>query len=686
MVAFKRFFQADRGHSSCLEEPATHIGNGHPSMSPNLKGAQHHFHTIERQFELMHDQLQAGPQSPRSQAAPSRGSSRLMDRAPRHVDLVEALFSSHRYHMQSTASLSPISPYNEDIAERNMATFLQTSPPKKKIYSRIISALYQEDVADRNIARSNSPRPVSRSKSIRSRGRSFQSFTRGRSGSASRSRSRVTEISIAPTCSNETPLRQQRSTPILSSQRPYDGVSRASSTSPERHLGVPPAHKQGDTWRNAPLPDSPTLPMTMRRKGDTNENQPTPTQSSRSSTPLSQRPAMTPRSGSKKNVRDLSINTELAARGGSSAKIAHRAIQPPTPTSVEMKQNPSIAEVMNSPLPPGTPMSISSSSPKVAEIMDMFRQAYASTQPVPTHPTFETLQEAIVREINSHEAFQRVPVPNPGPPFTPSPIQLSFDSSSPSAARTLSLKRPSFKKPRRDSDARRSISTSVPSKVFRRASSSDLSSPSRRRRHTDAPPPSPGLLLHDQNPNPAPVTTYMDILLRSQKSSSLSFSSTTTRDHHHHPPPPPPPRVPTLTHSHSSIQTTISSHGAPDIPTAASPSVFCMRAHTSASSSSDSHPSLSLDDDSDEEVIQLPSVGVPHVQIHAVDENNVAYLAENTSPQNAYRLMNWPRKLPGRSVSLRGDLDACRRQGQVSVSQRQRQRPVVRGVRSVESY
>ncbi|EAU37306.1 predicted protein [Aspergillus terreus NIH2624] len=733
MVAFKRFFQAEKSPSGSPGGDTRAGSLRHVSLpssksgsikSARSRGVEQQFHKIEKQFEVMHDQLQARPMSPRSQAAPSRGSSRLTERTPRHVDLLDALFSSHRYHMQSTTSLSPTTPYNEDIAERNMTQFLQCPPqpppPKKNVYSRLVSALYQEDVADRNISRNKSFRSLSRRKSGRSRGRSFQStsqYSPDSPGSRPRSRADENQASTAPlgrapsskgssaepveaitasrqTTPNGSPLRQQRSAPMLLSEQQHE-PKRVTS---EPTLQVPPSYKQGKRWSNTPLPDSPTLPMMVRRDADPNENQPVQETQSKttrnqntSPTPQSHRPPMAPRSGSKKNVRDLSIDTELASRGHST-KIGHRAIQPPTPSNYEMKQTPNIAEVMNSPLPAATPTSLSPLPPtdqKIAEIMDMFRQAYSSTQAVTPHPTFETLQDAIIREINSHEAFQRVPVPNQGPPFTPSPTQACFDraasgakSPAPGSTRTLSLKdsqlsklirRGSFKKHRGGSEANRSISTSVPSKVLRRPS--EATTPTRRR-HTDAPPPSPGFfdsMVPQEAPREEPVT-YMDILLRSQKSAP-GFPSRPN-------PVPEPPK--NLGHSHS--LGTVSLHSASDA--AASPSVYYMRAQTSASSS-DSHPSFSVDD-SDEEVIQLPSVGIPHVQIQGVDENNVTYIAENTTPQNAYRLMNWPQKAR-RSVSLRGHVPAAhenrhQHQHHSSRPSSKDSRNVVRGARSVESY
>lgn len=616
------------------------------SMPPE---GENRFQQIEQQFEMMHDQLQSQQLSPYSHAPPSRGSTRPKERNPRHVDLLDALFSSHRYHIQSTTALSPITPYNEDIAERNMTRFLQEQPRKKSMCTRLLSVLYQEDVAERNMTKSRR-----RSRSL-SRTRLGQSRSQGSSGSKAGNNQgmelnspeitsplsmndadRQAASSKERTSSGRSSLRHQKSAPNLSAERTSQG---AAESKPSGHLGVPPAHKQGDTWTNTPLPDSPTIPLAMRQDKNMNENQsihnrkPSSNRGSGSLRPsLNRSPLITPRLGSKKNVRDLSINTELAARGRPAAKISHRAIQPPTPDTVD-KQNPSIAEVMNSPLPAGTPTTISPlppSNPKVAEIMDMFRQAYSTSQTITPHPTFETLQDAIIREINSHEAFQRVPPPEQGPPFTP---QETFEQT-PSTKRTPGygrsrsgslkdgqisklIRRSSFKSHSRSksSETRKIISTSVSPKIF-------------RRRHTDAPPPSPGFLETAEITEDDRVeqTTYMDLLLRSEKSSNPGSERQTNMDE-------------------SLIDSQALSPFSPPRMSERSktaPSVLHLRAQRSASSS-ESWDSFSADD-SDEEVIQLPSVDIPYVQIEGVDESSVSYVTGKTTPQDAYRLMNWPRK------------------------------------------
>ncbi|KAE8147611.1 hypothetical protein BDV25DRAFT_159997 [Aspergillus avenaceus] len=663
MVALRRLFHAGKSPSA-QPDNVTHTSNtsecDQPSGIKTLQSleADHSYQRIERQFEAMHEQLQARPLSARSQIPPSRASSRTTTtttRNARHVDLLEALFSSHRYHIQSAQTLSPISPYNEDIAERNMTRFLQGQSGKKNMYSRILSTLYQEDVADRNIAKSRrGNRPVSRTRMARSRGASFQGTDEVRCRPQSKASDKLTpspsqeSLESMPVAHTDSllsprqaysPLRPRRSVPNF----PTEGTGAPDSRS-NGHLGVPPAHKQGNTWSNTPIPDSPTLPaaVTDTKHVDKQDvhTKPSSLSRNRSATTSSLSPTSnSTRPRSKRNVRDLSIDTELAVRGKSSQspKIAHRAIQPPTPSSAVEKQNPTIAEVMHSPLPagsPATPSPMYESDQKIAEIMDMFKQACTSSQALSPHPTYETLQDAIIREINSHEAFQRVSVP-----LTPSPFKASFDRGeniprieTPGSKKHMSLKEGqfskfSFRKHRRGSDMRKSISTSVPSSIFRRASETT------RRRHTDAPPPSPGFFntLEHQAPLPEEQVTYMDCLLKSRKSPS----GTRQRE------------IPDISYPQSTCPTSPAGFS---VFSQQAPSVCHMRAQASPVSIP---PSFSADD-SDEEVIELPSVDIPALQIQGIDENNVTYIAENTTPRSAYRLMSWPQQ-SGRSVNLRGN-------------------------------
>ncbi|RHZ52380.1 uncharacterized protein CDV56_105996 [Aspergillus thermomutatus] len=702
MAVLKRFFQAEKSSSADAADsdeargpPTQPVNQLQRSRSLNTSrqlDADEHFQSIEKQFEELHDQMQARPLSSRSRAPSSRASSRFTQRNPRHVDLLDALFSSHRYQMQIANALSPTTPFNEDIAERNMVRFLQGQPRTQKVYSRLISALYQEDVADRNIAKNRmNKRPISRSASSRSQAASTCASQSSGEVPQREVSSRllpranggkITSLSSRPGSSSSSQLRSlraHRSAPNIMAEF-TNASEEQSAPNAESYLGVPPAHKQGDKWSNTPLPDSPTLPLPMTQgwkmgpskgKGSLEVTRSSPSTHGKS-----------PRLNSKKNVRDLSINTELAARGKPTSRISHHAIQPPTPSNYDMKQNLSIAEVMNSPLPVGTPTSISPLPPsnqKVAEIMDMFKQAFnSSAGAISPHPTFETLQDAIVREINSHEAFRRVPVPEAGPLFTLSSSQDPFDSDEISATQGLTrsfsakesqffklIRRGSFKKHRRGSE-RKSISSSVPVMVFRQGSES-----SSRRRHTDAPPPSPGFLNVKQdgtlagNDQPEEQVTYMDILLRAQKSPPNSRSR----------------RSPKAVRDSGRTQSagTLGSHSVSDI-SHTTPSVYYMRAQTS-SSSSDGRTSFSADD-SDEEIIQLPSIGTPRFQIQAVDQNNVAYMMESTSPRNAYRLMNWPHGTR-RNLSIRGGSVMSANKPADHSPRHEHQ---VRCARSVESY
>ncbi|GFF33248.1 hypothetical protein IFM61606_05761 [Aspergillus udagawae] len=705
MAILKRLFQAEKSSSADAADsdeargpPTQAVNPLQRSMSLNTSrqlNADENFQSIEKQFKELHDQMQARPLSSRSHAPSSGVSSRFTQRNPRHVDLLDALFSSHRYQVQIANALSPTTPFNEDIAERNMVRFLQGQPRTKKVYSRIISALYQEDVADRNIAKNRTnKRTISRTASSRSQPASTSSGEVTQREVASQSLPRANGDKITPSgsrpgsssSSQPRPLWTHRSTPNIMTEC-ANASGEQSAPNDGGYLDIPPAHKQGDKWSNTPLPDSPTLPvpMTQGRKMGPSEEKGTLELARSSTSTRSNGSSTSPRLNSKRNVRDLSINTELAARGKPTSRISHRAIQPPTPSNYDIKQNPSIAEVMNSPLPLRTPTLMfplpPSNQKAEVEVMGMFKQAFnSSAGSISPHPTFETLQDAIVREINSHEAFRRVPVPETGPLFTPSPSQDSFDRGEISAVRGVTrsfstkerqfsklIRRGSFKKHRRGSE-HKSISTTAPATLFRRGSAS-----SRRRRHTDAPPPSPGFLdvkqdgtLQDNDqPQEQEQVTYMDILFRAQKSPPNSRRRKS------------PEGVRGFGRTQSSGTLGSSSFSDRSQPT---PSVYYMRAQT-CSSSSDGRNSFSADD-SDEEVIQLPSIATSCVQIQAVDKNNVTYMMENTTPRNAYRLMNWPhgtrRALSSRGSSVTG--------ANKSAHHSPRHEHLIRSTRSVESY
>lgn len=739
MVALRKFFQQERGES----RPSTSLGFGdngpnelYPGadsktlesgqLSPGLPSpgfyppgsrvsqaidVAHHFEQIEKQFEDLHQHLTtARPLSSQSHLPPGTeqfGVPRLQN--SRHIDLLDAILNTQRRRQEvGFQHLSPpTSPYNEDVAERNMTRFLRVQHRNGSASSRILSALYQEDVADRNIAkyggqtrslsslscRSSPPAPgrvrsfgaggKGRGSKMRNPGKSnwtSDGDLRNRSSSSNRSSPDNASARSSQASRASSHLRPQRSAPSLAAEE-NNASQEDPAPAPVQRLGVPPAYKQGKRWSNTPLPDSPTLPIPMGDNSDNVTNhkpvgipsvtQP-PVASARSSslTARSRSPPPPPSgSASRKNVRDLSINVQLAAQGR--PKIAHKAIQPPTPSTYEMKRAPSIAEVMNSPLPVSSPQP----SPrfKVSEMMDLFNKAYMSTQAVSPHPTYETLQDAIVREINSHEAFRRVPVRDAGPPFTPSPTQNAFEhrlNRSASAGHiSKMIRKGSLKRHKRNSESQRSISTSVPSKgILRRVSPSPA-----RRRHTDAPAPSPGLLADIQQAQETmpratgDQMTYMDVLFCATKDKTSSPGAKNT----------PISRKRGRSESASNLGTIARSNfDMPNTPGA----VYTMQAHSTPSNHSRSSGSH---EDSDDDIIHLPSVGAPppRVTIEGVDENNVRYVIDSATATDAHKLMNWPQR--GRRANTpQSTSTGCEN----SLSPLSRARMQLRGTRSVETY
>lgn len=739
MVALKKLFQQERSPSRPSTSPGLggkgsdgrftgadsnqvepgQLSPGLPSpglYSPGLRASQcmdvaHHFEQIEKQFEHLHQHLSTErPLSSQSHVPPGVsdcfGVPRLQN--SRHIDLIDAIASSYQRQPPEPspqyASL-PSSPYNEDVAERNMTRFLRIQHQNGSARSRILSALYQEDVADRNIAKYSGPSRSLSSLSSRSsppapgRVRSTGTKDQGRRPAQRNAckpnwtsdgdlRKRTSDRSTPDNASRRSSkasqssshLRPQRSAPSLAAEE-NNAAQEDAAPAPVQRLGVPPAYKQGKRWSNTPLPDSPTLPVPLNDSSGNNATShkpvgipsisrpPTATARSSSLTAKSRSPPSSPGPSSRKNVRDLSINVQLASQGR--PKIAHRAIQPPTPSNYEMKRAPSIAEVMNSPLP--TPSSQPSPRFKVSEMMDLFNKAYMSTQAVSPHPTYETLQDAIVREINSHEAFQRVPVPDAGPPFTPSPTRQGFEhrlNRSASAGQFSKIMRKgSLKRHKRNSESRRSISTSVPSKGYDRILRRVGSSPARRR-HTDAPAPSPGLLADIQQSQEntsrtvnGEQTAYLDVLYRAVTDKpvvSVSRGAPISRKRGR---------------SESVSNLSCFARATSDSPTTPG-AVYTMQAHSTPSQGSHSSGSP---EDSDEDIIHLPSVGAPppRVTIEGVDENNVRYVIDSASASDAHKLMNWPQR--GRRANVPHP-------GENTLSPLSRARMQLRGTRSVESY
>ncbi|KAJ5894074.1 hypothetical protein N7495_005765 [Penicillium taxi] len=623
------------------------------------------FDQIEKHFEDLHRRL-ARPQSSQSLVFPTtpktpNGFGRLSRPKSRHIDLLEAVNTSERLQDGDSQPVSP-SPtgtclYNEDVAERNMTRFLRIQYRSR--VSRRLSSLYQEDVADRNIAQYGGDSRSNSSLSCRSLP-AIAGWVRDpkkRNSVKSNWSSEENLRNSLPKKTSKTPqtrshLRLHKSVPALPTEE-VDEKDEVAVVPDIQSLGVPPAFKLGRRWSSTPLPDSPTLPPVDEVNGNEKKDAksiPSPRLSAKvrsSSLNTSSVSISDLRSSSRKNVRDLSINTQLAAQG---PKIAHRAISPPTPSKTPNDEckgvTPSIAEIMHSPLPEPSPMQPSPRF-KVSEMMDLFNKAYFSTQAVSSHPTYESLQDAIVREINSHEAFRHVPTPDQGPPFTPpsattiSESKVSEVSQSPSPISKL-IKKSSFKMHRVNSESHQSVSIGLPAKssgILRRVSPSA----SRRRRHTDAPAPSPALFADlrqsngDMNPIVDDQMTYLDVLVRAGQD-KFPPSSNTTRN-----------------------------------LDANTPYTHCMQAHSTPSK--DSQKSLSIDG-MDDDILHLPSPGPPPLlQIEGVDVNNVHYVIDS---EDAARLVNWKH----RATHSNPPAPICDR----SLSPLSRPGLQLRNSRSVETY
>lgn len=688
MVGLKTFFRAEKGpysadpgdheHDSTPDDQSTASGVTAPNLSPpslpvlqpDDGGQSQNTHRLRNRFGQSRDTLQARPMTSWSQA-PSATTSGLASQGSRHIDLVEALFTSHRYRIESAKTMSPTSPYNEDIAERNMTRFLR-GQSKKGLYSHFVSALYGEDVADKNIAASrkstHSSRPGSRSRPnvygnhtpqstprSRKRNSSGHPDARRRDGQLARPASQEGIRFRPPADEHAASAREQwrRRSHLLRAQMSEPNLSAENDSHAQallQSVGQLPALPAYNGKRLSSSPDSPTVPIPPRGVKNIYEHRAlakatlsrSSSMKSNDSSPSASRPSSPGR-----NIRDLSINTELATRGKATPKISHRAIQPPTPGNQDMRQNPSIAEVMNTPVPDGTPTTISPA--KVEEIMDMFKQAYIPSQTpnanMNTQSTFESLQDAIIRQVNSHEALRSRPVPAPGPPFTPS--QEAFGStpitpkpSYPGLRRSISAKEGQFAKlikvgsskkhHRRGSESGKSLSflPKGSDKLLRFAPGS-----ARRRRHTDAPPPSAGLFDSDRSKQgPEDQVTYMDVLMCSGNESSAPRHNSD-------------PTARNISRSQSTA-----SLSRMNIDQA--PSVCYMRAQTSASlrDSRTRFSAYNPDDDNDS-IIHLPSVETPRAQVHGVDKNNVKYIVQNSTPSDAYKLMDWPQRTSRHSNS-----------------------------------
>ncbi|EFE44954.1 conserved hypothetical protein [Trichophyton verrucosum HKI 0517] len=382
-------------------------------------------------------------------------------RTRRHVDVLEAIFSKQSlYHAPTVVPLTTTS-YNEDIAERNLAGGGQEHGSCPSRYSHVISAIYQEDVADRNmvpfsppilispppgeeqVAGNNQKRAVARrvKKSQRESDSSLCEET-----AALRTIASDQDIRRHPSCSSNrnelssgkklradmdenNPLRSRKSAPNFSvhpaedeEQNPNE-ASTASKKLPQarRTQDISQAEQGCEQTIERPLSkssnDDPKTARESTSKSESQENSSSPAHSS-SNRLLSPNSA---RRRVKRNVRDLSINTQLAAPGKKFAKISKKSPLRPVPVSPCREPSSTLDEIVNSPIALTSPIN---PSPRLtgftaSEMLNLFKQAYASSQTNATRPTFESLQDAIIREINSHDAFSHL---NPQSPSPVSPV------------------------------------------------------------------------------------------------------------------------------------------------------------------------------------------------------------------------------------------------------------------------
>ncbi|KAK2877255.1 hypothetical protein FQN49_001294 [Arthroderma sp. PD_2] len=452
----KPLFQSeipDQGqHATSLSHTSISPAPNYPDVrAPPIRDRNNQlFLGFEKHFEDLHEQLRPRPSTKRSKYIDQMSSP---PRTKRHVDVLEAIFSRQKQHPVST-SIFPTT-YNEDIAERNLTNGKQEHDGVSR-YSQVISAIYQEDVADRNMVASSPPILVSPPPG--------EGPTRGYSQRYCMPK-KVKESQKAPhsgSFEENAALRAIASDQDL--RRLPSCLSNGKSSSGRRHRGDSGANgtirsrKSAPTFSvqfvgedeqiPAPVPPNSDGPGRAKKNIDTpvlsdrkssRNSQARPAQSSEDSTTatkkvvaenkqpensLPNKPSSrllspnTARRGSKRNVRDLSINTQLAAPGKKFAKVSKLPVVPvAAPPCRDL--NASLDEIVNSPISLTSPIN---PSPRLSalEMMNLFKQAYTSSQTASSHPTFESLQDAIIREINSHDAFSHIS-PQSLSPISPVP-------------------------------------------------------------------------------------------------------------------------------------------------------------------------------------------------------------------------------------------------------------------------
>lgn len=470
MATFKRLFSPSSPRGEVQGISSQQYGNQYPNsptrdprtpaspyayplQSQSKQDVNRHYEGIERQFEQLHETFYSRTLASLRQLRYT-GSSESSDQKNRYIDVVEALFSNHRYQMSSTRSMSPITPYNEDVADRNIIA--QHLPQLNPQYSRLLSGLYQEDVADRNISRSKSNPIYKGPRSSRLSVRSDDHEERASSSrSKSQGRSREPRTSYPPAIPTKSPNRdrpmklpvpekERKDQTLLRPQASAPDLSMAEIKTPDLASFPRPPTSGADTVVEEPAKEPEKVPEKVPPKASkkapskalekaieralaeeeavtdnsTISSERLSPDIDRSDSRTSDAKSSTSSRTSKKNVRDLIINTDIAAMKKPSIRIEHCAIQPPTPqNAAQILQNASIDEIVHTPLPTVGPNNFTpqlSPALDVDEIMRILKQAYNNTKhkSSPLYPTFETLQEIIIREINSHDAFRKVPIPS----------------------------------------------------------------------------------------------------------------------------------------------------------------------------------------------------------------------------------------------------------------------------------
>ncbi|PGH06978.1 hypothetical protein GX51_02017 [Blastomyces parvus] len=553
----------DAVHGTC--SPCPILPRASPETKlPRLPQMQNQtFYGIERQFEDLHDQFCCRLSPALQNKRVKNTESHPPPSSRRHVDVIEASFPAQ--HARLPTPISPASMYNEEIADRNIHSQRPNKPSTK--YANVISAVYQEDVADRNILLGGgnththaigtsgaAPQcSLSNSRSVSSLSYYQESWPRlwskmqivGQRTPLEENRAELRVISsdqdlrshppsYAPEDAGGSPprrigvrqyiaLRLKNSSPALSSQGPENS---APETAPQPQLKIykvtpdrPPSARDAGKAPKFNLSSANSLKQEDVKPGNDVAKKaapklpPSDNASNRLLSPASANLS------TRKNVRDLSINTTLAAPTKNFVKVPSQPLDIPV-APVRREPNASIAEIVNSPLPVATPSVVSPKTPSynVEEIMSMFKHAYMTSQKSSPHPTFETLQDAIVREINSHEAFRQVaseietmPFPEPSP--APTPIKHSEEihghmrkkSSSKSLSgrekQTLRLVgRSSFAKKRRNSYTSGKELSFPAIKSLEGGTEPDSCHQERRRRHTYSQPLPPGVPVAPQLP------------------------------------------------------------------------------------------------------------------------------------------------------------------------------------------